>query len=290
MRSSILSMGSVGSSPPRNGSGSPTKLQPLNGTGTATFQRTSAATAILSSSSSLPASMAATSTSALAAAATGKLDGTAAANAAASSFGTHRVTHGFYAGQLVSEAAFKLLQHGEAEARRVYDKRAREASGGAGVVQGVGANALVDSGAPIQLGTTEGSSAPRGSTRTGRGGAGVDEQQSFIESLRMPLTQLEALANGDFVYLMPIKVKGRHGVTTTNGTVVGHENSYDLRIVDHKHTAPESYFTLSNTGLVHVSNRNRNSNTSSCRPPFPDFFSLFHLCSSFFLLSLIDSD
>jgi hypothetical protein len=151
------------------------------------------------------------------------------------------------------------LSHGELEARRIYDRRAREAAGGAGVVQAVGTNAAAETGAAIQLGDVEGALAEggargRGGRRGGAGGGGgLEDAQSFLESLRLPVASLEALAAGDFLYLMPLRARGRHGVTSPSGAVVGHENCYDLRVVDHRHTDPDSYFTLSDSGIVHVS-------------------------------------
>lgn len=171
--------------------------------------------------------------------------GAAASAAAAAAAGRVRVRAGFYAGALVSDAAFKLLSIGEAEARRIYDRRSREAAGGSGVVQAVGTNAAAESGAAIQLGDAEGHAASRAAA-----GRPTGEVQTFIESLRLPLSSLEALAHGDFVYLMPIRALGRHGVTSTSGAVVGHENAYDLRVVDHRHTDAGDHFTLSAAGLV----------------------------------------
>lgn len=169
----------------------------------------------------------------------------AASAAAAAAAGRVRVRSGFYAGALVSDAAFKLLSIGEAESRRIYDRRSREAAGGSGVVQAVGTNAAAESGAAIQLGDAEGHAASRAASVRPTG-----EVQTFIESLRLPLSSLEAVAHGDFVYLMPIRARGRHGVTSTSGAVVGHENAYDLRVVDHRHTDAGDHFTLSSAGLV----------------------------------------
>jgi hypothetical protein len=267
---------------------SPSRLNPLQGVGASggagnvrtlamsgtaagsVAQTRASAARLLSSTVSIPAALAVSgrgglgsaSAAALGSAASGAGGGSSgsglgAAAGGGAALGRIRVSHGYYAGAVISEAAQALLSHGELEARRIYDRRAREAAGGAGVVQAVGTNAAAETGAAIQLGDVEGSlveGGARGGRRGGAsGGGGLEDAQSFLESLRLPLASLEALAAGDFLYLMPIRARGRHGVMSPSGTVVGHENCYDLRVVDHRHTDPDSYFTLSDSGIVHVS-------------------------------------
>ena len=174
----------------------------------------------------------------------------AASSASIGGSGRLRVEHGYYAGAFVSLAAHALLSVGHREARRIYNRGRLEAEGSAGVIFcGVGSNLSSETGTPILLGLAEG-----GASRTKRDESG-NSGQTFIESLRLSLDALEAVARGEFVYLTPIRARGRAGIVCTDGAVVGHENLYDLRVVEHKRTNPQDYCTLSDAGIVHVSKK-----------------------------------
>jgi hypothetical protein len=70
------------------------------------------------------------------------------------------------------------------------------------------------------------------------------DQPSFLRSLRLPLVALESMHNsGNFVYARP-QARPRLG---------GPRNAYDLEVVEHRVVDPGDYFTVSKSGVTHVS-------------------------------------
>lgn len=154
------------------------------------------------------------------------LDGSLAA-------GYMRMSDGFYAGCVMSEDAAALLRIGRQQRRRVHEAR-RVETYMPGVIVSIGTNAEAGVGGPLLYSTK----LVTDSTVT-LGASGSDGLAlTFVESLRLPLADLELLASGTFFYLVP-----QNSMFTS---------VYSLRPVPHAEINPQDYFTVSKDGVTHV--------------------------------------